>query len=390
MRSNENPTALQSFLMDWRGSDSLSVSGYTRLIDCPEVQTAIDSIANLVSEMTIRLFENTDNGDIRIRDELARKIDVAPYSLGTRKTFVQWIVQTMLGAGDGNAYVLPVTKNGLIEDLVPLPPSKVSVIENADSYKIVYNGVAFQPDEIMHFVLDPDPEKPWMGRGYRVQLKDVTKNLKQAAVTKNGFMSSKWKPSIIVKVDGLTDAFSSPSGRQRLLDEYIKSDEAGAPWVIPSEFLEIQQVKPLSLSDLALNDSVTADKKAIAAILGVPPYIVGAGSFSKDEHNAFVRTKVMPIATTITQTLTRNLLMSPKRYFKMNPRSLYAYDLKELAEVADNQYVRGVMTGNEVRDWLGLSPMDGLDELVMLENYIPAGMIGDQKKLIQDAGQQDV
>lgn len=376
--------------MDFNGQDSLSANGYTRLIDCPEVQTAIDSIANLVSEMTIRLFENTDNGDVRIRDELARKIDVSPYSLGTRKSFVQWTVQTMLGAGDGNACVLPEFKGGLLNDLIPMEPSKVSFVEKSSGYEIRYNGVSFEPDEVIHFVLNPEPDKPWMGRGYRVQLKDVTKNLKQAAVTKNGFMSSKWKPSIIVKVDGLTDEFSSPSGRQRLLEEYIKNDEAGAPWVIPSEFLEIQQVKPLSLSDLALNDSVTADKKAIAAMLGVPPYIVGAGSFSKDEHNAFVRTKVMPIATTITQTLTRDLLISPKRYFKMNPRSLYAYDLKELADVGDNQYVRGIMTGNEVRDWIGLSPKDGLDELVMLENYIPAGMIGDQKKLIQDAGKQDV
>lgn len=36
------------------------------------------------------------------------------------------------------------------------------------------------------------------------------------------------------------------------------------------------------------------------------------------------------------------------------------------------------------RDKLGASPMEGLDELVLLENYIPLDKIGDQKKLIQE------
>lgn len=377
-----------AYLCGVDGWDTLCAQGYTNLAHNPEIAAGVDTIAKLIGSMTIHLMENSETGDVRVRNELARKVDIDPCSTMTRSTFVAWIVRTLMLEGNGNCVVYPQTRRGLLRDLIPIPASLVSFTPSGDwGYTVYIAGREYNPDDVLHFVLNPSSYYPWMGAGYRVSLADVANNLKQASKTEKGFMESKWKPSLIVKVDALVDEFSSAEGRQKLLNEYINTAQAGEPWLIPAEQFSVEQVKPLSLSDLALSDMVTLDKRTVASILGVPPFVLGVGDFQRDAWNNFINSTIMPLARSIEQELTKKLLYSPGWFFRFNSRSLYNYDLQELAAVADDQFVRGIMTGNEVRDWLGLSPVDGLNELVILENYIPRGMIGDQNKLNGNGGE---
>lgn len=362
--------------------DALICNGYTSLENNPEIIAGVDTIAKLVGSMTIHLMENTDKGDIRLKNELSRKVDISPNENMTRSSFIQWIVKTLYLKGNGNAIVFPKTKRGYLEDLKPVPAYMVNLIpEGMWDYSVNVNGANYKPNQILHFTLSPDEDYPWKGKGLRVPLKEVADNLKQAAATEKGFMQTKWKPSVIVKVDSGSEEFASPQGRRKILENYVETTEAGEPWVLPSEEFDVEVVKPLTLSDLAIADVVELDKRTVASILRIPAFVLGVGEFKKEEWNNFINSTIMPLTKMIEQELTRKLLYAPKLYFKFNPRSLYNYSLTEIVSAGGEMVDRMAMRRNEWRDWAGLPPDSEMEELLALENYIPANRLGDQNKL---------
>ena len=362
--------------------DSICVPGYTSLDQSPEILTACRTIAELIGSMTIHLMSNTERGDIRIVNELSRKIDIDPMPNMTRKAWMEAVVMNLLLYGRGNSVILPHTRDGYLDYLEPISAQRVSFepIGYTD-YRVRIDGREMRPDSVLHFVHNPDPWYLWKGRGLQVSLREVANNLKQAAATEKGFMESKWKPSIIVKVDSMIDEFSSPEGRKKLLKSYVEASEVGEPWLIPADQFAVEQVRPLSLADLAINDTVELDKRTVAAVIGVPAFILGVGEYNKDAWNSFIQNKVRPIAIGIQQEMTKKLILSPGWYLKFNILSLMDWDLGTIYQVFGGLSDHGIITGNEVRDRIGMSPKEGLDDLRILENYIPADMIGMQNKL---------
>lgn len=364
--------------------DEICASGYTPVSKIPEVVACARKIARLMGSATIHLMSNTDDGDVRIVNELSRVIDIDPMPNMTRSTWIEAIVMTLLLYGNGNAIVQPHTHEGYIQSLEPISASRVGFLENGyRDYKVTIDGVPKNPKNLLHFVENPDQTYLWKGKGVTVAIRDVLNNLVQARATEKAFMSSEYKPSIIVKVDALTDEFSSPEGRQKLVDSYVKPATPGEPWLIPAEQFEVEQVKPLTLSDLAISDSVKLNKQMIASIFDVPAWVCGVGEFKRDEWNVFVQTRIMALAKSLAAEMTKKLILNPRWYLSFNVWSLMDYDLKTISDVLLAGSDRGYVNGDEYRDRMHLSPA-GLKEYRVLENYIPVDMAGLQKKLVQE------
>lgn len=362
--------------------------GYRTLDTSPEIKAGVEKMAEIISAMTIYQMKNTSNGDVRVKDGLSRFIDIEPSRLMNRQSLISWIVQEMVLFG--NAVIIPKTRNGYLDDLEPLDYREYEIVNEEWKNKKTYyihvskDNKVYKPDEILHFRYNPDLKKPWIGKGQEILLKDLMDGLGQARSTVHDFLENQLLPTVIIRVAALPGDLKSSEGRDSIEKRFIDRAKNGQPWIIP-DMMDVEQIQPLTLNDIGINERIKIDKESVASILGIPAFLLGVGAFDQAEYNNFIRSKIKVICIAIEQELTRKLLVAPDRYFSFNSKSMLSYDLDMLTEVYTNLYEHGIVTGNEVRDAVGMSPLDGLDELLILENYIPVDKSGHQKKLENDS-----
>lgn len=392
-RERAEPKTDSILLSDWFETCTVP-RGYIKLIDSPEVKSGIEKIAEIVSLMTIHLMKNTKDGDIRVKNGLSRKIDIEPNNYMNRQLFISWVVQEMILRG--NAIVLPridyVSSNKTyLRDLIPIVENKRAIIDdiNGFGYQVNINNKLYYEDEILNFRYNPDMNKPYKGKSQEILLRDFIDNLAQANATTKDFMENKMLPNVIVKVQGMTDDMDNEEGRTEIERRFLQRSKNGQPWIVPAELMNIEQIRSVTLQDIAIDKTIKLNKESVASILGIPAFLLGVGSYNQQEYNNFIKSKISIICKAIEQELTKKLIINDDMYFKFNTASLLSYDLSEIADVFTNLYTKGIVTGNEVRDKLGMSTLQGLDELIMLENYIPSSEIGNQAKLLEKGGSDE-
>ncbi len=368
-RAADQHTQTSVFLCSDDAFRILCSDGYKPLSSCPEVQMAVNAYANTIAAMTLHLMENGEKGDKRIKNELSRRIDIEPHPDMTRHQFMSNLVRVMIY--EGNQITIPIFKNGVLDHLEPIPPSRAQILPPGQGgrYKIRVGSVELDPDEVLHFVYNPDPEAPYMGKGCTIGLNEIVRCIRQANATRQALLESP-TPSIIVKVDGLAEELQTPEGRERLSSQYLSKTENGKPWMIPADMLEVTQIKPLTLNDLAIKTNLELDRRSLAALLTVPAFMVGVGDFNAKEFDWFTSIPCMTPARIIEQELTKKLSPSPLWYWRFNNRSLLNYDLERAISCGKELVDRATIRRNEWRGWIGMAPDEDMDDMLILENYI--------------------
>lgn len=362
--------------------DEIIPAGYATLEQNGDVRLAVHIIADLVSNMTIKIMRNGEHGDDRVKDGLSSKLDIYPNSRMTRKTLIYNIIRELCLTGNAVAY--PVVEDDFIRELIPIESSRLSYTLNGyKSYVVNIDGKPYDPGEILHFVFNPSRHNPFVGEGVTPQLRKAVQDQAQAQATASAFLRNKWKPSLIISTQSDSEELEDKEKRKRLLESYTSTTELGEPWLIPAGEIEVKTVSPLTLKDLAVNESIELSRRTVAAAFGMPAFMLGVGEFKLDAYNNFIATKILSFAKIIEQELTRKLITAPDRYVEFNSKTLMQYSLAEKVAYIEKMIALGLMTRNEARAELGLSPAesDGMNDFQALENYIPVDRLGDQKKL---------
>ena len=160
----------------------------------------------------------------------------------------------------------------------------------------------------------------------------------------------------------LKEAWSSMIGSQRT--DLSKPGQS----MLLDQGMRYEAVKPLTLQDTDLANLKTQTMKRICALYGVPPSMVGVGDSKYNNTQTmldeFYKSTMYPVLVNVQQKLKQALFGDyPNLYVEFDTKNFLKGAPLDQMNFVNSGVKAGVMTPNEGREYLGMSKMEGADEL---------------------------
>ena len=295
----------------------------------------------------------------------------------------------------GNSYAYIEVKSGAPEALWILPSNEIQIWRDD-------RGIWGDTNSIWYIWTDSQTGKKWkffqceilhfkssltfngiVGLAVKDILKiQIQSKLHADSYLKKLFENNMFGGKVILNYTGDLDPSKELKMAERI-ESYSKKSGSGK--FIPLPLGVNAQLLDMKLSDAEFLENNKLSALQLAAAFGIKPNVINdysKSSYSNSETQQldFYMNTLQPLFTAYQQEVTYKLLHSFEidagTSLEINEKILFKMDSKTQSEVFQSRINNFVMTPNEAREELGLSYIDGADELIGNGNYIKLGQIG--------------
>ena len=371
-KREEKNNPAQEFIAREEGFTISTTENYVNYANAYEQFEVVNRAVNMIVD---------DVSEIRV--DIGRKLPLAPVFQNIRKSRVDLLLNT-----EPNPFQdINTFKRNLIIDLLidgnifvyfdgahlyQLPARNVEIETDETTYikSFIYDGrLEYSPQEIIHI---KENSFNSMYRGVP-RLKPAYKRMQLLGSMRKfqeNFFKNGAVPGLVIKSPNTL----SEKIKERMLAAWRSryNPEAGGhrPLILDGG-LEVSSLNEVNFRELNFQESIKENEKIILEAIGVPPILLDSGNNAniRPNHRLYYLETILPIV--------RKINFAFERYFgfdlKEDISNIPALrpELQDEAAYYSSLVNGGVMSPNEAREALRLSPVEGHDDL-----RVPANIAG--------------
>ena len=371
-KREEKNNPAQEFIAREEGFTVSTTENYVNYANAYEQFEVVNRAVNMIVD---------DVSEIRV--DIGRKLPLAPVFQNIRKSRVDLLLNT-----EPNPFQdINTFKRNLIIDLLidgnifvyfdgahlyQLPARNVEIETDETTYikSFIYDGrLEYSPQEIIHI---KENSFNSMYRGVP-RLKPAYKRMQLLGSMRKfqeNFFKNGAVPGLVIKSPNTL----SEKIKERMLAAWRSryNPEAGGhrPLILDGG-LEVSSLNEVNFRELNFQESIKENEKIILEAIGVPPILLDSGNNAniRPNHRLYYLETILPIV--------RKINFAFERYFgfdlKEDISNIPALrpELQDEAAYYSSLVNGGVMSPNEAREALRLSPVEGHDDL-----RVPANIAG--------------
>ena len=333
----------------------------------PAVRRAVNVISGDLARMPVKAFQYQVDEWIDVgRDPITIALNEQASEYHTATEWKRWAFsQTLLW---GNSFTLISRRTNSFDQFIPLNHADVQMNRNTDgSYFYTtseYGEVS--PSDVIHLKMPSSIRQLWGDS----PIAEAARTLSLSSSLETAGLSQYRMPGM-GKIAITTQESVGASGVRAMADAYV-SGHAGADGMLRPIIAQNGATVTQVGRSLVDQDWISGRKQAIediARVFGIPPYILfseSGAAFTSEQSRMYADS--LATYTDAWSSEISSKLYGDDYKIKFDTTSLLRGSFNESMQAYKEAIQLGVMTPNEVRNELGMAPIDGGDSMFVGPN----------------------